>query len=128
MSSRKVMAIQARKRRPKGKKDKATHHRRDRQSRSLIRVFDLAQILRRMPFLTQPSPILSGLGTGTGSALACVPPGAGVGTQRGAQIHDQESHALPTELARLQTPVDGVGSLAGNRTQATAVRAPWANH
>ncbi|KAG7324090.1 hypothetical protein KOW79_012106 [Hemibagrus wyckioides] len=28
MSSRKVMAIQARKRRPKGKKDKTTHHRR----------------------------------------------------------------------------------------------------
>ncbi|KAL7867821.1 hypothetical protein SRHO_G00092050 [Serrasalmus rhombeus] len=28
MSSRKVMAIQARKRRPKGKKDKTAHHRR----------------------------------------------------------------------------------------------------
>ncbi|KAI1882516.1 hypothetical protein AGOR_G00251560 [Albula goreensis] len=28
MSSRKVLAIQARKRRPKGKKDKAAHHRR----------------------------------------------------------------------------------------------------
>ncbi|KAJ8373767.1 hypothetical protein SKAU_G00043470 [Synaphobranchus kaupii] len=32
MSSRKVMAIQARKRRPKGKKDKAAHHRSHRKA------------------------------------------------------------------------------------------------
>ncbi|XP_053094042.1 tether containing UBX domain for GLUT4 isoform X2 [Pangasianodon hypophthalmus] len=39
-------------------------------------IFDLAQFLRRMPFLMQPSPIL--FGTGTESALACATLVAGV--------------------------------------------------
>ncbi|MCI4376141.1 hypothetical protein PGIGA_G00184810 [Pangasianodon gigas] len=53
-----------------------------------------------MPFLTQPSSTLSGLGTGTGSALSCATPVAGVSSLAGNCTWVTADRILSKEITR----------------------------